>query len=76
MELRNGCKIENGPRGNPKGRCQTKQIDLRLILISALLSHHIIPPMPGFGAGAGSFEGISVTAHSDVRIREAMLAAF
>ena len=41
-----------------------------------LEKHYIMPPMPGFAAGAGSGAGMSVIAHSLVRMRAAMLAAF
>ena len=38
--------------------------------------NHIMPPMPGFAGAAGSGAGMSVMAHSLVRISAAMLAAF
>ena len=41
-----------------------------------LFAHYIIPPMPGLAGAAGSGAGISAIAHSLVRIRAAMLAAF
>lgn len=37
---------------------------------------YIMPPIPGFAAGAGSGAGMSVIAHSLVRMRAAILAAF
>ena len=40
------------------------------------LNYIIPPPIPGLAGAAGSGAGISVTAHSVVRIREAMDAAF
>ena len=45
--------------------------------LSALsATYHIMPPMPGFAGAAGSGAGMSVMAHSLVRISAAMLAAF
>lgn len=37
---------------------------------------YIMPPMLGLAGAGGSGAGISVMAHSEVRIRAAMLAAF
>lgn len=41
-----------------------------------LRQDHIIPPIPGLAGAAGSGAGMSVMAHSLVRISAAMLAAF
>lgn len=82
QDTRDNC--DGTPRAKPKAQKKTvasqektfaTAVKVCYILNFRALSY-IMPPMPGFAAGAGSGAGMSVIAHSLVRMRAAILAAF